>query len=182
MEDDHEDPIAESLKQTKKDILAEASKLRDEPGEKIPDAFLWAVMGGFFATIISLNIKQRSRVTRFFGSSTFDDTFHFREVLMKYVYPILSAICRMFGLEFSDVDMRWGVRESTGKKTVKQKKQTKTNKKNIGWNLFQGTITAPASFAWRKSNAVSRLPVELRLSLCLETDMGTRYVMIINFW
>lgn len=65
-------------------LLADARSLTESPGQKLDDNAMLAVLGGFFELIASLNIKQRQRVVKFLGSSTFDDTFHWREMLMKY--------------------------------------------------------------------------------------------------
>ena len=65
-------------------LLADAKSLAETPGRKLDDKAKLAVLGGFFDQIIALNIKQRQRVVKFLGSSTFDDTFHWRELLMKY--------------------------------------------------------------------------------------------------
>lgn len=58
-------------------------------------------------------IRDVSTVTLFL-SSTFDDTLGERNYLMEYVYPRLSEFCRGVELEFSVVDLRWGIgNEST---------------------------------------------------------------------
>lgn len=61
-----------------------------------------------FVSSISCNKSQ----VRIFTSSTFVDFKDWRNKLMEDVYPFLQELCGILGLEFSVVDMRWGVRES----------------------------------------------------------------------
>lgn len=53
----------------------------------------------------------QERVVRVFVSSTFRDMFEEREVLVKYTFPELRKRCRERGIEFVDIDLRWGVPE-----------------------------------------------------------------------
>ncbi|KAK2144717.1 hypothetical protein LSH36_736g01022 [Paralvinella palmiformis] len=56
------------------------------------------------------NLKNKVVV---FVSSTFTDTKAERNTLMKDVFPYLRSLCRILGLDFDFVDMRWGVNEET---------------------------------------------------------------------
>jgi len=51
------------------------------------------------------------RTIRVFVSSTFRDMQAEREELVKQVFPELKRRCRERGVEFTDVDLRWGVTE-----------------------------------------------------------------------
>jgi tetratricopeptide (TPR) repeat protein len=53
--------------------------------------------------------KYVSREIRVFVSSTFKDMFKEREVLGKQVFPELRRKCRDRDVEFTEVDLRWGV-------------------------------------------------------------------------
>ena len=53
--------------------------------------------------------KYQDRVVRVFISSTFRDMHAEREELVKYTFPELRRRCRERGVEFVDVDLRWGV-------------------------------------------------------------------------
>ncbi len=48
---------------------------------------------------------------RIFISSTFRDMQDEREYLIKYVFPELRTVCRERGVEFTEIDLRWGVTE-----------------------------------------------------------------------
>ncbi|KAH3692060.1 hypothetical protein DPMN_194937 [Dreissena polymorpha] len=52
-----------------------------------------------------------AKIVRIFTSSTFTDTKHERNMLMREAYPKIKEHCRNFGYEFQVVDMRWGVRD-----------------------------------------------------------------------
>lgn len=52
-----------------------------------------------------------SQSVRLFISSTFSDFHHERDVLQTRVFPYLADICRVHGVEFQAVDLRWGIRE-----------------------------------------------------------------------
>ena len=54
---------------------------------------------------------ERQRVARIFVSSTFLDMQREREELVKAIFPELRRRCRERGIEFVDVDLRWGVTE-----------------------------------------------------------------------
>eukprot|EP00026_Physarum_polycephalum_P000372 Phypoly_transcript_00372.p1 GENE.Phypoly_transcript_00372~~Phypoly_transcript_00372.p1 ORF type:complete len:1575 (+),score=217.10 Phypoly_transcript_00372:123-4847(+) len=58
-------------------------------------------------------LPQVKKVVRLFVSSTFTDTEAERNLLMIDVFPYLTTLCQMFGVQFEIVDMRWGVREFT---------------------------------------------------------------------
>lgn len=50
-----------------------------------------------------------ARQIRVFVSSTFADMKEEREVLLNQVFPALNAICKSRGVQFSAVDLRWGI-------------------------------------------------------------------------
>ncbi len=51
------------------------------------------------------------RLVRTFISSTFIDMQAEREHLVKFVFPELRRRCRQRGVEFTEVDLRWGITE-----------------------------------------------------------------------
>jgi len=53
----------------------------------------------------------KQRVVRVFISSTFRDMQEERDILIKKVFPELRRRCRERGVEFVEVDLRWGVTE-----------------------------------------------------------------------
>lgn len=53
---------------------------------------------------------------RVFVSSTFKDFELEREYLMKKIFPVLSQICKENKVQFSEVDLRWGITEEEAKK------------------------------------------------------------------
>ena len=59
-----------------------------------------------------LNVDEKQRVIRFFVSSTFDDTKHERDVLMKCVMPALHRYARYVAFEAVMSEMRFGIRAS----------------------------------------------------------------------
>ena len=54
---------------------------------------------------------SKDRVVRVFVSSTFRDMVEDRNELMAQVWPALRKLCRGRGVEFVEVDLRWGVTE-----------------------------------------------------------------------
>jgi nephrocystin-3 len=50
-----------------------------------------------------------NRELRVFISSTFRDLIEEREQLTKKVFPALRALCRERGVEFTEIDLRWGL-------------------------------------------------------------------------
>jgi hypothetical protein len=46
---------------------------------------------------------------RVFVSSTFKDMKAERETLVKFIFPLLRALCESRGVTWDDVDLRWGV-------------------------------------------------------------------------
>lgn len=56
-------------------------------------------------------IVAKQRVVRVFISSTFRDMQEERDILIKKVFPELRRRCRERGVEFVEVDLRWGVTE-----------------------------------------------------------------------
>jgi WD40 repeat protein len=59
-----------------------------------------------------LNSVRQQRVVRFFVSSTFDDTKHERDVLIKCVMPALQRYARAVGFEVVLSEMRFGIRKA----------------------------------------------------------------------
>jgi len=55
--------------------------------------------------------SSASREVRVFVSSTFRDMQAERDRLAKFVFPELRRRCRERGVEFTEVDLRWGVTE-----------------------------------------------------------------------
>ena len=58
-----------------------------------------------------LNSRLENRIVRVFISSTFRDMHAERDHLVTVVFPELRERCESLGLEFFDVDLRWGVPE-----------------------------------------------------------------------
>lgn len=58
---------------------------------------------------------------RIFISSTFRDLMPEREQLVKKVFPQIRALCRERGVEFTEIDLRWGITEEEARtgKTVR---------------------------------------------------------------
>src|SRR5579863_4159112 len=56
-------------------------------------------------------LKTQDRIVRIFISSTFRDMQGERDRLVKFVFPELRRRCRERGVEFVEVDLRWGVSE-----------------------------------------------------------------------
>jgi len=54
-------------------------------------------------------LSERTPEIRIFISSTFRDQQPEREYIIKYVFPELRMICRERGVEFTEIDLRWGV-------------------------------------------------------------------------
>ena len=52
---------------------------------------------------------------RVFLSSTFQDLQAEREYLIKHVFPELRQLCRERGVEFTEIDLRWGIPEKESK-------------------------------------------------------------------
>jgi hypothetical protein len=71
-----------------------------------------AIWQGSFNQLQQLSLNKS--MVRIFTSSTFVDTKDWRNELMKDVYPFFQEMLAILGLDFRIVDMRWGVRESTG--------------------------------------------------------------------
>jgi tetratricopeptide (TPR) repeat protein len=58
-----------------------------------------------------LDEPMSKRRVRIFISSTFRDMMDEREYLIKQIFPKLKTLCRERGIDFSEVDLRWGVTE-----------------------------------------------------------------------
>ncbi len=65
--------------------------------------------------------QARSPEFRVFISSTFIDLQPEREQLIKKVFPRVRALCRERGVEFTEIDLRWGItqEESRSGKTIR---------------------------------------------------------------
>jgi Domain of unknown function (DUF4062) len=61
--------------------------------------------------MINLNEKSKKREIRIFVSSTFQDMMVERDHLVKRVFPGLRKLCQERSVEFTGVDLRWGVTE-----------------------------------------------------------------------
>ena len=59
--------------------------------------------------MIDLNAAEQRREIRVFVSSTFVDMQRERDHLMKVVFPRIRKLARERGVEFTEVDLRWGV-------------------------------------------------------------------------
>ena len=59
--------------------------------------------------MLNLNDLPKERSIRVFVSSTFRDMIKEREYLVKYVFPKLRNLCRERDIEFTEIDLRWGV-------------------------------------------------------------------------
>ncbi len=53
--------------------------------------------------------QPESRVIRVFISSTFNDMFEERDVLVKHIFPELRRICEERHVTWGEVDLRWGI-------------------------------------------------------------------------
>lgn len=64
---------------------------------------------------------MKSNEFRIFLSSTFRDLMPEREQLVKKVFPQIRALCRERGVEFTEIDLRWGITEEEARtgKTVR---------------------------------------------------------------
>ncbi|KAH3887306.1 hypothetical protein DPMN_011322 [Dreissena polymorpha] len=60
---------------------------------------------------LSAECPSTTKIVRIFTSSTFTDTQHERNTLMRFGYPVLKAWCQQLGYDFQVVDMRWGIRD-----------------------------------------------------------------------
>jgi len=57
------------------------------------------------------SIKDTDREVRVFVSSTFKDMMKERDYLIKEVFPEIRHRCNLKGIEFTEIDLRWGVTE-----------------------------------------------------------------------
>jgi WD40 repeat protein len=69
------------------------------------------IRAGSLTAMVQAPMSKRG--ARIFTSSTFDDTRAWRNALMTEAYPVLMELATTLDLEWSTVDMRWGVREGT---------------------------------------------------------------------
>ena len=58
-----------------------------------------------------LDLESEQRSIRVFISSTFRDLQRERDHLTKFVFPKLRKLCQSRGVDFTDIDLRWGVTE-----------------------------------------------------------------------
>ena len=63
------------------------------------------------ANISGIDFLRKKREVRVFVSSTFRDMQAERDILVKQVFPELRKLCRSRGVEFVEVDLRWGITE-----------------------------------------------------------------------
>ena len=96
---------------THQDLLMRATEALRKPQRLTSIDDMLRVYGGNMDFISSIACNKSQ--VRIFTSSTFVDFEDWRNKLMEDVYPFLQELCGILGLEFSVVDMRWGVREST---------------------------------------------------------------------
>ena len=59
----------------------------------------------------NINITDSDREVRVFISSTFKDMMKERDYLIKEVFPEIRHRCHQRGIEFTEIDLRWGVTE-----------------------------------------------------------------------
>ncbi|MEP7235868.1 MAG: DUF4062 domain-containing protein, partial [Ignavibacteriota bacterium] len=59
--------------------------------------------------MISPPNTERTPEMRVFISSTFTDLQPEREHLVKKIFPKFRALCRERGVEFTEIDLRWGI-------------------------------------------------------------------------
>ncbi|HYM20572.1 MAG TPA: tetratricopeptide repeat protein, partial [Candidatus Kapabacteria bacterium] len=59
----------------------------------------------------TLDVPQNQSELRIFVSSTFHDLEEEREYLVKRVFPEIRQLCRERGVEFTEIDLRWGLTE-----------------------------------------------------------------------
>ncbi len=57
-------------------------------------------------------LSPQDRRIRVFVSSTFRDMHAEREHLVKFVFPELRRLCQSHGVEWAEVDLRWGITQS----------------------------------------------------------------------
>jgi len=55
---------------------------------------------------------SKNKKVRVFLSSTFQDMMPEREYLIKQIFPKLKKLCRSKGIDFTEVDLRWGITET----------------------------------------------------------------------
>lgn len=65
--------------------------------------------GNMIVRDVPIERKLDARVVRLFISSTFLDMQAERDELVKYVFPDLRKRCNERGIEFSNIDLRWGI-------------------------------------------------------------------------
>jgi nephrocystin-3 len=66
-------------------------------------------------TPLSIAQPVQSREIRVFLSSTFKDMEKERDHLLTQVFPVLRQICSERNVAFTEIDLRWGVREEDAK-------------------------------------------------------------------
>jgi len=63
----------------------------------------------FAPAVSTISSQDRPAEIRIFISSTFRDMQDEREYIIKHIFPELRTICRQRGVEFTEIDLRWGV-------------------------------------------------------------------------
>jgi nephrocystin-3 len=66
-------------------------------------------MSNISSAVISKESSAGAPEIRIFISSTFRDMHDEREYIIKHIFPELRTICRERGVEFTEIDLRWGV-------------------------------------------------------------------------
>lgn len=95
-----------------REFVEKAHELLNSKKQSFDAAQYNAIWQGSFSQLQQLSLNKS--MVRIFTSSTFVDTKDWRNELMKDVYPFFQELLAILGLDFRIVDMRWGVRESTG--------------------------------------------------------------------
>ncbi len=96
--------------------LTELMGKLSEKAEKFPPVDFKSNKIQYFSFIHEkINDPRHKRRVRVFISSTFRDMMTEREHLIKNVFPKLKTLCREHGIDFSEVDLRWGVTEEEAK-------------------------------------------------------------------
>ena len=95
---------------------------------------LQAVLSGLFESAVTDPEVNNSRQVRVFISSTFRDMHAERDHLVTVVFPELRERCERLGLEFFDVELRWGVPE-----------KGPDGEQANSWEYFHAATCSPAS-------------------------------------
>lgn len=110
-------PLLALLNDTDSRIREAANEALELIRVRMEKQTLEARLGGPTEDLILVRAKGEiarswmSRLVRVFISSTFRDMQEERDILVKKVFPELRQRCRERGVEFVEVDLRWGVTE-----------------------------------------------------------------------